>query len=233
MNKSVSGVMKTVVYDKSCGITYSYALGTSVRRVAQDAILASDAYAADNDARQSFYQQLTFLFTGMSVANNAATLSDGFEVITMLYQGARTLNYIAKTEATWKQYRDIIGFGLFNRTCASTDPCYSLYGSGNTVKSMVGNDFMVVLLSFVSGYDFRPYFDLRGMYYSSLAEKQVLAHIQSGRVNKGPIALDYYGIDDFPPLSITGGRVQKFAIDGVTPWSFTGWSVSKCSTGVR
>lgn len=231
VNKTMSGVLKTVVYDKDCKITYSYNLGTPVRRVAQDAILANGAYAADNDARQSFYQQLTFLFSNMKVVNDAVTIKNGFEVITLLYQGARTLNYVAKTDALWKKHRDTVGFGLFNRTCAATDPCNALYG-GKTVSSMVGNDYMMVMLSYLSGYDFRTYFDLRGMIYSTLAEKQVVAHIQSGRVNKGPVLPEYFGIDDFPPATVVGGRVKKFPIDGAAVWTFNNWSVNKCSTMV-
>ncbi len=229
VNKTVSGTVKTVVFDKSCNIAKSYPLGTGLARVAQDAVYADSSYAADNDARMAFYLQLTFIMTGQTVVKGQVTMTNGFEIITLLYQGLRTLQYYSRNDARWKANRDSVGFGLFNRTCASTDPCYSLYG-GRDVSGMPGNDYILVMMTYLSGYDFRPHYDIRGLKYSWLAEKQVLAHIASGVANKGPIPTDYYAIDDYPPASIIGGRVKKLPIDGVTAWPFTSWSVSGCAS---
>jgi hypothetical protein len=186
INKTISGTLKQVIYDQSCNIAKSYPLGAPLARVVQDAVYADGAYAADNDARMAFYLQLTFIMTGETVVKGQVKLTNGFEIVTLLYQGLRTLNYYAKSDSTWKANRHLIGFNLFNRTCASTDPCYTLY-SGRSVTGMPGNDFILVMLTFLTGYDFRPHFVIRGLQYSWLAEQQVLAHIASGVASKGGV----------------------------------------------
>lgn len=239
VNATVGGVRRAVVLKADCSVQSSYPLGTPVRRVAQDAVYASAAYAADNDARMAFYLQLTFLMTQKPVVSPAlnarahsVVLHSGFDVVTLLYQGARFLKYYAQTDALWTKHRASIGFGLFNRTCTAAT-CGALYGSGSgaTVAAMPGNDFLLVLLSFLSGYDFRPFYDVRGLQYSSLAERQVLAHVAAGVVFRGPVPTDYYAIDDFPPADLVGGRVVKLPLDGVTAWPFTArpWTPAGCN----
>ena len=229
VNKTVSGVNKQVIFDSSCAVAKSYPLGTQLSRVILDATYADSSYAADNNARMDFYLQIPMIMTGKTVVKGKVTLTNGYEMFTLIYQGVRTLKYYAQTDARWKQYRSTIGFNLFNRTCASTDPCYSVYGT-SSVTSMSGNDYMLVMLTYLTGYDFRPYFNLRGLPYSWLAEKQVLAHVNSGVASKGLVPLDYYAIKDYPPADIIGGSgVKKIPIDGSTGWPFSTWSPSTCA----
>ena len=107
-------------------------------------------YAADNDARMSFYLQLPHIFTGKIAAKGTAYLKNGFDVITLLYQSARILYSISKNDASWAANKASIGFEYYNRTCKSTDACYSVMGTSN-VDSMPGNDFVLVELSYLSG----------------------------------------------------------------------------------
>ena len=66
-------------------------------------------------------------------------------------------------------------------------------------SGMIGNDFIPIVASFVTGHDWRPYMDIRGIPYSDLANAQVAYLIAKGRVNKTTIAdfpfpvLDYRG----------------------------------------
>ena len=229
----VAGVDQQVIFDSTCTITNTFPVGTDVTRVALDTTYADNSYAADNNARMTFYLQLPLIMTGKTVVNSQITLTNGFEIFTLLYQGLRILKYIAKTDTTWKQYRHLIGFNLFPRTCASTDSCYRIYGT-SSVTSMIGNDYILVMLTFLSGYDFRPYFDIRGLSYSTLAEQQVLAHIASGVANKGPISTDYYAINDYPPADLMNTTmIRKVPIDGISAWPFTGWTPAGCNKVVK
>lgn len=136
-NTSVSGTMRTVVYDEKCVIQSNCALGTTPPYAVHSALYENSAYAANNDARMSFYLQLKFIMTGKSVAGDAVTLSNGFYIFTLLYQAARTFNYNAKSDAAWRKNRGVLGFDLFNRTCGTADPCRTTYGT-NDVRSMPG-----------------------------------------------------------------------------------------------
>ena len=63
------------------------------------------------------------------------------------------------------------------------------------------------------GYDFRPFFDVRGLKYTSLAQAQVLAHIASGQASKGAVSTGFYALNNYPQASILQG-VQRIPLDG-------------------
>ncbi len=94
---------------------------------------------------------------------------------------------------------------------ASTDPCYAVYGT-SSVTNMPGNDYMIVMMAFLSGYDFRPYFDLRGIAYSTLAETKCWLTLPLVFLSQ---------LIDYPPASIFGTGFKKVKIDGVSPWPCT------------
>ena len=121
--------------------------------MALDSIYKDSSYAADNDARMAFYLQLPLIVQGQTIAKNNVLINDGFDIFTVVYECARFMNYFASSNTVWKANRAKIGFGLFNLTCATTDPCYSVYGSSTSrkVNAMPGNDFLLVALTFITG----------------------------------------------------------------------------------
>src|SRR5690606_41024718 len=129
------------------------------------------AYAADNGLRMSFYLQLPLLFDQRQLAGDV-TLEDGFDIFTLLYLHARNYAQAAGSEEAWLAAREALGFGLFPHAG------HAVYG-GRAVGAIPGNDFMLVALSYMGRLDMRPYFDSRGLRYSSLASAQVEAHVGS------------------------------------------------------
>lgn len=86
------------------------------------------------------------------------------------------------------------------------------------VTSLWGNDFMPLLVSFITGRDWRPYMDMRGIPMSNLTRQQIQAHLDSGRINATTIAdfpLVSYNIE-IPQASMTG--VPVVPVDGYSRW---------------
>lgn len=223
-NATINGVSRRVVLYMNCKIRKDYPLTTPVAQVLRESIYADNSYAADNDQRMSFYLQIFMLLTNRPL-RNGMSLTNGFDIVTLLYQNARFVYKYSSSDAVWNARRASLGFDLFNRTCASTTRCYSTYGS-SSVSSMPGNDFILVTLTFITGYDFRPYFDIRGVPYSTLANEQVSRHIASGVASLGPIPTDFYALSDYPSASLTGATTVP--LDGKSAWPGTNWTPASC-----
>ncbi|HVK24303.1 MAG TPA: ImpA family metalloprotease [Actinokineospora sp.] len=159
---------KRVIMDQDCAVAASYPTTATAKSTLADAIWGSSAYAANNDVRMAFYLGLPLLMEGKQLADGT-TLASGPNIYTVLYGSARTFSAWSKDEPTWTANRAKLGFSLYPFTGSAT------YG-GKTVPNMIGNDFMLVQLSRVTGYDFRPYFDAHGVYYTTLASQQVDAN---------------------------------------------------------
>ena len=69
------------------------------------------------------------------------------------------------------------------------------------------------MLMLLLGYDFRPYFDVRGLKYTNLAATQVTRHIATGVVNRGPISTGLYALNNYPPADLNSG-VLVVPLDG-------------------
>ena len=77
---------------------------------------------------------------------------------------------------------------------------------------------MPVLVSFITGRDWRPYFDMRGIPMSNVTRLQVQAHLDSGRINATTMAdfpLVSYNME-IPQASMTG--VPLVPVDGYSRW---------------
>ncbi|MEY4749686.1 MAG: hypothetical protein RIQ60_1900 [Pseudomonadota bacterium] len=122
---------------------------------AYNAIWADPAYAANNSARVLFYRQLV----EFARHYNAATLGDGWPLITLLYLHDRNLEAAGKTPWT-PTLATSLGLGT-----------YAAYPS-----SMTGNDFLLITTSSLIGRDMRGVFDLWGVTYSGAAAAQVAAY---------------------------------------------------------
>ena len=162
-----------VVLDSSCAVLGSYPIGTRPDFMLANAIWSSGSYNANNAYRLTFYLPLPDLVQGR-VMSNGVKLTDGRDIFTLLYQAARAFTIYAASLETWTANRALLGLSLFEY---QND---AVYGSGKTVNAMIGNDFMLVLLCRITGYDFRPYFASRGVFYTSLANQQVEANGAAG-----------------------------------------------------
>jgi hypothetical protein len=82
----------------------------------------------------------------------------GWDVFTLLYLQDRLFAKAIADDATWAAQKDKLGFGQYDRT---------------TAAAINGNDFMLVAVSYLTGKDQRPVFDLWGVPYSAKAAMQV------------------------------------------------------------
>ena len=138
----------------------------------------SNAYAYANSFRMAFFIQLALQIDKMEMGNGKI-LNSGFDVYTLLYLHARIFDKYNQNETDWLYHKDRLGFSEF---AYAGDPTY---GSGNTITRIPGNDFMLVSLSHLSKWDWRPYFDVFGLRYSDLAARQVALNASNGPVKKG------------------------------------------------
>ncbi|MFB2685750.1 ImpA family metalloprotease [Shewanella mangrovisoli] len=179
---------------------------------------ASNAYAVHNGYRMAFYIQMALKAHGMTL-NDGTSLSNGFNIFTLLYQHSRIFGKYANNASDWEANRSKLGFELFPYEG------HSVYG-GKTVRDIPGNDFMLVSLSKLTGKDWRSHFDMLGLRYSSLAAAQVAANASQGAVPMGMYELE----TDLPPANMSQGLsfIPLSVSDGSTLWKGTG-SPSQCA----
>lgn len=128
----------------------------------------SNEYAIYNSYRMGFYIQM-MLHSDKQKMRDGTTLTNGFNIYTLLYQGGRIFDKYALDEQTWNKNRDSLGFSQFPWQGES------VY-DGKNVQNIPGNDNMLVSLSYITNADWRPYFNMVGLHYTDLASKQVDAN---------------------------------------------------------
>ncbi|MGF1689500.1 ImpA family metalloprotease [Photobacterium japonica] len=171
-----------VVLGAWCG-----SVGTGSTR--HDAIWSSGDYAANNSIRMSFYIQMALNAHG-KVLSDGTTLTNGFDIFTALYLHERIYGTALADSATWLANRDRLGFSAFDFDTPH----------GN-VSRISGNDFMLVSLSYLTGLDWTPYFDMYGLRNTDLAKQQAGIHGTKGAIATGMYVLDR----DLPPLNMSEG----------------------------
>ena len=177
----------------------------------------SNAYAVYNTFREAFYFQMP-LQLDKQVMRGGETLQNGFNIYTLLYQHARIFGKYAANETSWNAQRDSLGFSLFPWSGEAT------YG-GKNVQAIPGNDFMLVSLSYITNADWRPYFDMFGLHYTTLASQQVEANAfsrvikQEVLTNKNdPQLIPNNSLSDDPSLVAVDLTDKNAQFPGVT-WS--------------
>jgi hypothetical protein len=216
LTRMINGQTRAVVFDESCKLVGDYP--ASQKGVQAEAIWEDGGYAATNGPRMGFYLQLPLRLSGAKMSGGT-TLHDGFDVFTLLYAGARLFESIAGDDARWEAGKAALGFSLFPRKD------HPIYGGG-TALEIPGNDYLLVSLSFLSGLDFRPYFKLMGVRYSTLADDQIDAHITSGKVT-GKVPDTLFVLDtDLPGKDLS--TVDTVAADGVAVWPRDGFHPGSC-----
>ncbi|KAL5391539.1 hypothetical protein PMIN02_006545 [Paraphaeosphaeria minitans] len=164
---------QSVVMDHTCKVLGTFPIGTRSDVMLADAVWSNNGYAVNNGERMSFYFALPQILQGKTMANNVV-LADGRNIYTLMYQAARLFSAYATDAANWQARATSLGFSRYAYTNNA------VYGAGKTVNDMIGNDFLVIVLSLITRYDFRPYFTAHGVFYTSLANTQVLANTPNG-----------------------------------------------------
>lgn len=179
---------------------------------------ASNAYAVHNGYRMAFYIQMALKAHGMTLSDGT-TLTNGFNLFTLLYQHSRIFGKYANNASDWEANRSKLGFDLF------PFDGHSVYG-GKNVRDIPGNDFMLVSLSKLTGKDWRSHFDMLGLRYSNLAVAQVTANATLGTVPMGMYELE----TELPPANMSQGLtfIPLSLSDSSTLWKSTG-SPSQCT----
>ncbi len=212
---TVSGARRRVIFDEGCNVLAD--ADPAETDLLPDAIWGDPAYAADNGLRMAFYVGLPIRLQGRMVRGRR--LTDGWDIFPLLYAHARLLDSAARDATSWNTARSSLGFDRFAYDGDAT------YGGGN-VRSIPGNDFLVVSLSFLTGLDVRPYFRDHGVRVSDLASAQVDAHITAGRVS-GTLGGNAVVLEtEVAPRDLS--TATTVALDGTATWPRDGWHPSRC-----
>jgi immunomodulating metalloprotease len=177
----------------------------------------------------AFYLQIPFLIaqSPSSWSYGGVDLTGGWDIITLLYQAARQLNYWGSNGNTtvWNTKRKLLGMHGFPRVGGAGYP----YTSNQDVTSIPGNDLIVITLSWVTGKDWRPYYDLRGIAYSDLASEQIRNHTLKGRIAKTTASdFPFVGLDINLPFSNMSAPLVPIKPNAT--WPLDGKDFRKCST---
>ncbi|MZR62788.1 ImpA family metalloprotease [Alcanivorax sp. DP30] len=149
-------------------------------QAAYDGIWADDSYAANNGLRMAFYIQLPHLWAEV-VGDDA----QAWDIITLLYLAERQFSRL--NDSDWAARKDDFGMGTF-----ATRPDLS------------GNEFLLILNSFLSGRDLRPLWDQWGLDYGSDVEAQLDAlalPAQDAVIWVGPDSNDWSLVQKVPVAS--------------------------------
>ncbi|BBH16785.1 hypothetical protein Back2_10720 [Nocardioides baekrokdamisoli] len=173
LQQNNGGVLRA--YDASCNLHNTTDTTATPTNIAiANAIWRNSGTYDDNNLRMSFYQQIAPLMRGR-VLSDGTTLNDGYGIWTLLYQAARGWSDATSSQAKWT--------AAAQTTYGMSDFAWNndaVYGSGKTVGNMIGNDFLLIELSKITGYDWRPYFQTHGALYTALANQQVIDNTPTG-----------------------------------------------------
>lgn len=160
--------------------------GADAYQVAYDAIWADDSYAADNGERVAFYAQLPQLWREVT-----GEASRGWNIYTLLYLAER--QFTAIDAADWAAERGKFGLDSFAEK-----------------PELNGNEFMLLMSSFLSGRDLRPLWNIWGVDYGSATSAQLDAWAlpqQDKVIWVGPDSNDW-------------SRVEKISVSADMTWPF-------------
>lgn len=228
---TINNELKRVFYDENCKLISHFPLSTSPQDAIYLTIYGNDmnsngnyvAFEGANSARMIPYHQIPAKFSGVPLADNKTVIpNSGFQWIGLMYTLGRMIDKYGASEALWNANRDRLGFGLYNKTNATT---------GNDIRSIHGAEMFIVGLSYVSGRDWRPLFDVWGIRYSDLARAQVEAHVNAGRIREAVPTT--FAVMDWDILPNPTHNVTWIPFDTYTLWPKGNWHPNLCFTDGR
>ncbi|WP_394128127.1 ImpA family metalloprotease [Vibrio hepatarius] len=183
-----------------------------------EALWKSNEYAAHNDYRMMFYIQM-MLRVHNTTLSDGSTITNGFDLFPFLYLHQRIFSKYASSEEEWLKKRNSLGFSEFSYK-------HSVYGNGNSVSFIPGNDFILVSLSLLTGKDWTPYFDMFGLRYTDLAAHQSFVNSHGVKVSLGMFVLE----NNYPDKDLAENLdfLELNLDDESTVWPIDNSSPSKC-----
>ena len=175
-----------IAYESTFNVLKNGAGSADPYQTAYDAIWANDSYAANNGMRMAFYIQLPHLWRDVQDSDDL-----GWDIVTLLYLAERQFGSIS--EADWPAQKVLFGMDNF-----ASKP------------DLTGNEFMLIVSSFLSGRDLRPLWDQWGVDYGAdtAAQMDALAlPAQEAVVWVGPDSNDW-------------SQVQKIHVAADMAWPF-------------
>ena len=121
-------------------------------------------YWNNSDFRGQSLFMIEAMMNAQKYASGEYNLDEGFHLLTRIHLLERYLQRDATKD--WENNRAKIGFSNY-----SLDEIKQFIYHPN--DALNANDWMLISLSWASGLDFRPYFDMFGMLYSQKASEQV------------------------------------------------------------
>lgn len=167
-------------YQQAFNILKNAAGSGNAFQVAYNDIWADDSYAANNGLRMAFYIQLPHLW-----AEVVGDEAQGWDIVTLLYLAERQFSRLNEDE--WAARKDDFGMGTF-----ATRPDLS------------GNEFLLILGSFLSGRDLRPLWNQWGLDYGDAVVAQMDAlslPAQDAVIWVGPDSNDWSSVQKVPVAS--------------------------------
>jgi len=142
-----------------------------------------------------------FFMQAMMMARSKGKLANGYHVVPRIHLLNRAFAAARADMTKWDAARANLGFGSYSLAEAT---------------ALSRNDYMLVALSYVTGLDYRDFFDMYGLATSAKAKAQV-SGFGYPVVERAFFALGSLG-HNHGALSTATASVQKITLDGTTAW---------------
>ncbi|NCV62924.1 MAG: hypothetical protein EBW49_03125 [Betaproteobacteria bacterium] len=182
------------VFDMLAGVTADKSLSASAKSLKiKQGLWSNPAYAAQNRLRLYFYLQWVLIYFDALKEKNP-TVSEyvlweqAWDVFTLMYLNLRQIESVS--DADWLSVKDKLGFGSYTQKPATSHVSVVVNG----VVSYPHHDYLLVMLSKLTGRDQRPLFDMWGVETYAQGRHQVQI------MNLPAQALEFHAVvcsDDF------------------------------------
>ncbi|NDG14824.1 MAG: hypothetical protein EB110_04095, partial [Betaproteobacteria bacterium] len=220
------------VFDMLAGVTADKSLSASAKSLKiKQGLWSNPAYAAQNRLRLYFYLQWVLIYFDALKEKNP-TVSEyvlweqAWDVFTLMYLNLRQIESVS--DADWLSVKDKLGFGSFTQKPATSHASVVVNG----VVSYPHHDYLLVMLSKLTGRDQRPLFDLWGVETYAQGRHQVQI------MNLPAQALEFHAVvcsDDFRTRRVIDMSAPNLSLPaewGPAPFKdqATNWAACQAAT---
>lgn len=149
-----------------------------------------------------FWGRLMFYWQA-ALDNRDSQGDNGWDLYRKLYLHDRLLSKAMGSDTSWSTERTKLGFSD------------AVYASRSTVQSITAEDYLVVVMSYVTGRDQRNFFDMWGIKYSANAATQVAAY-------GFPATAKRFWVIPCEEKGFKAPLANPVAVDGVQAWPTAG-----------
>jgi hypothetical protein len=184
---------ETVIYGRSLGFKATFDTLQQAVKTTNPVDTVRQAIWVNGEV----FQRLIFYWEMVMSSQDLPQLGDnGWDLFRLMYLHERLFSKAIGNDTDWNNQRAGLGFGQYVRTDAS---------------AITSNDFMLISMSYITGRDQRPFFDMWGVTYTAAASNQVAQFTF-------PAAAKKFWIVDKEDQSFKDPLATPVAIDGVSPW---------------